>query len=582
MKKEKGKKYTPLLLLDGEANSDVEQASKHYKLAANTSSGNSRTRENVAYRGMQLDKYGALNSECLSPREAIKLSRLVYYRYGVIRHALDTMSEFTISDINFISTKKASKEAIMGWANAIGLKSFLDQVALEYYRSGNVYVYRFESSIKDSAVRNLKELFGIGGANIKVPTKYMLIDPCLIDYVNTGVFGNILYQLVIPASEVKQYIQSFRDNPSKLTELPEEFNEAIKQYIGNSRGASSDLVIKINPENLIVLFRKKQPYEAFAMPFLSGVFDDLEFRQELRNMDKALARVIARLLIHVAVGDTENIPSPAALENIRNQLANPSTSTYLITDGSVKISQYFPNIGEMLDPKKYEAVTNDIISALGISPAAYGNDTGSFSGNFLAIKILIERIIDGRSKILNEFLIPEIKRLSRIFKLKVPVEVELVGADLSDEKEWAKIYNRLYELGVFSAQSTIEAVRDKRVPTYEEEVERQVQFQKLKEAGLFKPNLNTGGNSQNSGRPSGTDNPQQSSPKKISEARQYTQEEYIKTSELVQKALKKNCNIKNFSTEQTSIIDNLCKEFLSSNEYDSKNLTVFLNKLYEN
>lgn len=590
--KGKGKIYEPSALLDveGSALNDVEQARKFYQAMANCpSSGNTSARGNAAYRGQDFDKYGALQSDYLSPKMAIQLAQIVYRRFGMIRNALDTMAEFTISDVDFLSKKKASRDAMLGWAAGVRLKSFLNQVALEYYRSGNVYIYRFESRVKDSAVRDLTSLFGLkANASVLIPTKYTIIDPNLVNFVGGTMFNNYLYQIVIPASEAKLIMQQYKENPAGLKELPIEFSDAISKYIGGQNGRTGDLIVALKPENIIVIYRKKQPYEPYAWPFLSGAFDDLAFRQELRNMDKALSRVIAKILIHVAVGDAEHIPSPEALDGIRNKLSNASTSTYLITDGAVKINQFYPDIASMLDPKKYEAVNKDILTALGISDAVYGNGAGSFSNNFLGIKVLVERIADGRDAILTEFLIPEAARVAKLFNIKSEIKPELKGVDLNDDKEMAKIYTRLYEDGVISPQSVIESIRDDRFPTFDEEVDRQRETKDLKGEGLFVPSANRGGDSQNAGRPAGSVNPTQTSMKKTAPngsnatiLRTFTDAELLETNKSAQRLLKDKLQVKKFDSDQLKAINSSCVEFLISQKYNKDDLSNFLDTIYK-
>lgn len=586
--KVKGKvkqEYNPEALLDEASKTDLQLAKEYYKVEANLPVGNTSYRQNVAYRGMTFDKYGALENDFITPKMAMRLAQLVYRRFGIVRHALDTMAEFTVNGIDFLSKKETSRDAMLGWAQGVKLKPFLDQVALEYYRSGNVYIYRFETTVKDSAVRDLTKLFGIKGS-VKIPTKYIVLNPTIVDFVTTSLFNNAYYQVTLPASEVAVMVQHYKDNPDALKELPDEFKQGVQDYLGKDAKRAGNLVLKLDSANMMVIHRKKQSYEPYAWPFLTGTFDDLEFRQELRNMDKALARVVAKILIHVAVGDADHIPSPAALDAFRNKLSSASTETYLVTDGLVKVNEYYPDVAQMLDPKKYEAVTSDIKAALGISPAAYGDSTGHFGNNILGIKVLIERIIDGRSKILEEFLIPETRRVSQIFNLKSPVKPKILGADLNDEKEWAKIYTRLYEDGVLSPQSVIESIGDGRFPSYDEELQRQPEAKALKDEGLFVSNVNRGGDSQQSGRPSGTENPTQSSPKKTSPKgskvmalRLFSQEEYDDAISLASSFVKNKFNIKKLNEEQLKVIDGTCKEFLLSQEFNKNDFKKFLNKI---
>lgn len=579
-------KYNPEVILDNEGN-NIKEAMKLYRQMADSPEGTTSYRQNISYRGMLFDKFGALENDFSTTKMDIRLAQTVYRRFGFVRHAIDTMAEFTVGDIDFESKNKTAREVMEGWSNGVGMKAFLDQVALEYYRSGNVYIYRFESKVKDEAIRNLTQMFGLKiNASVMIPTKYTLIDPNLINFVSSGLFDNRIYQIVIPASEVKQMVQQFKNNPSALKELPEEFATAIERYLGANNGRTGDLLVQLNPQNIIVIHRKKQPYEPYATPFLAGAFDDLEFRQELRNMDKALSRVIAKILIHVAVGDSEHIPSPEALRAISNKLSNPSNSTYLVTDGAVKITQFYPDIAMMLDPKKYEAVQKDINSALGISAAAFGDGAGSYSNNFLGIKILIERIIDGRTKIQDTFLVPECKRVAKLFNLKSEVNPVIIGSDLTDEKEWALVYARLFEDGVLSAQGVIDSIKNGRLPTFNEELENQADSIEYQNEGFFVPVANRGGNSQNAGRPQGAKGPAQSAPKKASPnggkatvIRAFTTQEHDICFEEASSFFKEKLKIKKISAKQSDFIKHACNEFLVSNAFSKEQLHSFLTRL---
>lgn len=582
MPKKKSNKYNPQFLFeeDGSDNSKVKELINFYRSVASLPTGSSSSRQNAAYSGLMGGKFDAIANDFITPKNAIILAYMFYHSFGMVRNAIDTMCEFTLNGVDFISNKKASREAMLGWSEGINLKDTLDQISLEYYRSGNVYIYRLESVIKDSSFNVLSKTFGIAG-NTKIPTGYLIIDPRNVEFVGGGLFSQNYYQMVIPASEVKLLIQKYQGDSKFAMSLPTEFAEAIKNFLGKGKKAG-DVLVKINPDNFIVLHRKKQTYEPYAMPFLRSAFDDLDFYKELRNMDKALARVISRILIHVAVGDSNNIPSPEALGAIREKLSNPSTSTYLVTDGMVKINEYYPDIGQMLDPKKYEAVKEDIRTALGITSAAYGDGNGGFSTNFLGIKIFLERIIDGRSKITQFFLESEVRRVAKALNLKAQITPELTGPNLEDDKEWAKIYSRLYEDGVLSPQSVIESIRDRRFPTFDEEVERQRETVTLKDEGLFQPSANRGGDSQQSGRPSGkSNNSPQSSLKDASPAgaRSISSELLSKTDEYVRSILSKNFDIKTYSKSQEDFINDFCKDFLSKNEFSKSKIKSSLEVL---
>ncbi len=570
-----------------ESTSSVEIARRYAKAKAGVdASGSYTTRQNNAYQNMLSNKYfnfyngfspDGSSGQCTT--EVIRLCQLAYWNNGTVGNVIDIMQEFSVSNIDFISNKKASRDAMLGWAAAIRLKGFCDQLALEYYRSGNVIIYRFEGKIKSSAL----ERTGVKiNPTDKIPLRYTLINPALVSLARTGFVDSVQYSVVIPSAEVTLMLKEFDINADRFETLPPEFKDAFN---GSKLKRNQDLLIKLNPNNIIALYRKKQPYELYALPFLARVLDDIDFKSELRGMDRALARVISRLLVHVKVGKDDLIPTPQSLQELRNLLANPSTSTYLFTDHTVAISQYFPDVAAMLDPKKYEAINQDIQQALGITPAATGGGAGSYSNNFLGIKVLVERIKDGRGKILEDFLIPESQRVAAAFKIKGEIIPEIGGVDLNDEKEWAKIYTRLYELGVFSPESTIESIRENRFPTYQEEVERQREGKELKDEGLFQMNLNRGADSPNVGKPAGTKSPPQTSPQSIGPvgAEVIDPQTDIKITKIIDGmalAIKENGGIQRISEKRRAVLREMAKDYIIRYGDTDKEIKTYLKEMW--
>lgn len=579
----KVEQYEVLASIGGQDEDPVKIAQRLARIQATAigGGGSSRDRQNIAYQGLISGKYASLytgfsgdgSMASMSFSEMVRLCQLAYFNNGTVGNVIDIMQEFSSAGLDFISTKKASKEAIFTWSDAVGLRGFIDQIFLEYYRSGNVIIYRFEGA--------LPALIQGGGMSIapntKIPVRYTLLNPANIK-VSFGLFGNVSYQIVIPAVEVQKLLEALKKDPEAVSSYPAEFKEILSQNVG--RRGTQDAMVTLNPDNLITLFRKKQPYECYAVPFLARVLDDIDFKRELRNMDRAISRVVARMLIHVKIGKDDKFPSKASIDNISNMLANPSTSTYLVTDHMVDIAQHFPDVASMLDPRKYEAVNRDILQALGISAAATGDGAGSFSNNFLGIKVLVERIQDGRSQVMDSFLIPEVNRVAKALRLKVDIIPNILGVDLNDEKEWAKIYSRLGELGVFSPQSVIESIRDRRLPTYTEEVERQGEAKELRDKGLFQPVLNKGGTSDKSGKPTGTVTPPQTSPK-TKRPTGASAEKIIAGRVYVEGLAKKKLGLEELTVEQKTAIENMCVEYLSAHDYAERGLTICFNKLFK-
>ena len=79
--------------------------------------------------------------------------------------------------------------------------------------------------------------------------------------------------------------------------------------------------------------------------------------------------------------------------------------------------------------------------------------------------------------------------------------------DLRDTSVYSRIYSRLIELGVLTAEEGMQAIESGRFPTPEESLESQKKFQELKNEGLYEPLIGGPKMTQMTGRPPGAKKP---------------------------------------------------------------------------
>ena len=136
-----------------------------------------------------------------------------------------------------------------------------------------------------------------------------------------------------------------------------------------------------------------------------------------------------------------------------------------------------------MDPKKYEIFDRDINN--GLNNILVGGE--KFSNQESKVKVFVSRLEQGRQAFLNNFLIPEIKRISKNLGFKnypVPYfdEISLQDSVLKD-----RIYSRLLELGILTPEETITALDTGRLPDKESSLENQREYLKLRNEGLYTP-----------------------------------------------------------------------------------------------
>jgi hypothetical protein len=215
------------------------------------------------------------------------------------------------------------------------------------------------------------------------------------------------------------------------------------------------------------------------------VLADISFKDELKKMDMAIGRCMQQAILLVTMGtDPEkggiNQRNLQAMQELFN---NESVGRVLIADYTTKAEFVVPKIAELMDPKKYEIFDRDINN--GLNNILVGGE--KFSNQESKVKVFVSRLEQGRQAFLNNFLIPEIKRISQTLGFKnypVPYfdEISLQDSVLKD-----RIYSRLLELGMLTPDETITALDTGRLPDKEASLENQREYMKLREEGLYTP-----------------------------------------------------------------------------------------------
>ena len=184
---------------------------------------------------------------------------------------------------------------------------------------------------------------------------------------------------------------------------------------------------------------------------------------------------------------------------------NESVGRVLVSDYTTDAKFIIPDIGDILNPKKYEIVNQDII--LGLNNVLLGDE--KFAATSVKARIFVSRLEQARKAFINNFLQPEINRISKELGFKSPPKAKLAKIDLGDQREKDRLIIRMGELGILTPDEVVKAVNDGIFPTPEESRESQKELKTLRKNKLYMPAQNSiQQGADNGGRPSGTGTPQ--------------------------------------------------------------------------
>ncbi len=431
---------------------------------------------------------GVTNNSSLDIRDTIVLCQKAYYNFSVFRNTIDLMTEFSMSEIYFTGGSKKSKDFFDALLKKVNINNLQSKFFREYYRSGNVFIHRFDATVSQADVTRMTQTFGLTSeASFSLPARYIILNPADIQISGNITFATGEFKKILSDYELERLRNPKTDEDKQVLESLDP--EAIKQIKGQGgkKPGYNAVSIRLPMEKMTAVFYKKQDYEPFAVPMGYPVLEDINWKQEMKKMDMALTRTTNQSILLVTMGAE---PEKGGV-NQKNLLAmqklfeNESVGRVLISDYTTKAQFVIPDIAGILDPKKYEVCNHDI--QMGLNNILLSDE--KFANSSIKVQVFMERLNEGRKVFINDFLIPEIKRLSKQMGFKNYPTPHFEDLDLRDNSVYARVYSRLIELGVLTPEEGIQAIESGRMPTEEESLESQQKLKNYKDDGLYEPVL---------------------------------------------------------------------------------------------
>ena len=489
---------------------------KHESIASSTRTRRKKAAEIIRTarcrnieNGMIPFKYsrGVSNNSNIEVRDTIILCQKAYYNFSVFRNTIDLMTEFSVSDLYYTGGSRKSREFFETLFKRINIDDLQSRFFREYYRSGNVFIYRFNAKMDKNDALKLNQTFGLAQAaeELEIPAKYIILNPSDIQLQGSISFSTGVYYKVITDYELQILRHPQTEEQQEVFDsLPEETKKLINE---TKNVGMSAVTLPLDTNRLVAVFYKKQDYEPFAVPMGYPVLEDINWKEEMKQMDMAVARTTnqAILLITMGAKPQDGGVNQKNLMAMQKLFENESVGRVLISDYTTDAKFVIPDIGNILDPKKYDVVNQDI--QMGLNNILLSDE--KFANTSIKVQVFMERLKQSRRVFLENFLMPEIRRISKEMGFKNYPTAHFEDVDLKDTSVYSRIYSRLIELGVLTPEEGIQAIESGRFPTLEESLESQKKFQEYKKEGLYEPIIGGAKMPQMTGRPAGSKKPKE-------------------------------------------------------------------------
>jgi hypothetical protein len=481
-------------------------ASGYQRHSTNKGGGSTGSRSNVAADSNYQNRFANISSGMLpwahtgsyiTVQDTILLCQKAYANIAIFRNALDIMAEFANSEIYLEGGTAKSREFLYKWFEKFRIWDLKDQYFREYYRSGNVFMYRLDGKFdtedyakmstvygaaEDRYPWNTKDFRTFGLKPGHLPIKYVMLNPYDIIATRALTFYYGRYFKILSEYEIESLKDPKTDHDKEIYDsLPPDIRKKIK----NNQWSQDGIMMLLDPGKLIYSFYKKQDYEPFAIPFGFSVLDDINWKIELKKMDQAITRTVENVILLVTMGNEPDKGgiNPLNFQAMQSLFQNESVGRVLISDYTTKADFIIPDLKKVLGPEKYDIVNNDIRE--GLQNIIVGEE--KFSNKQIKADIFFERLREARKAFLNDFLQPQIKMVCKAMGFrKFPIP-KFADKDIKDEVQFHRVTTRLMELGILTPTQGMEAMQTGLLPRSSDLDEAQEGYVKDREKGYYNP-----------------------------------------------------------------------------------------------
>ena len=542
-----------------------------------------------AARYEKIDKYSNLDRYSLPftysnsgnvacARDPIILCQKAYFHVGIFRNTVDLMAEFANDELYLEGGTDASRNLITKWMERISVEALKRQYFREYFRSGNVFLYRLFGEFTPDEIASLRKIYAAASVDLKnpsegftgnkLPLKYAMLNPADI-YNYSGLDSGAVYKKILNPFEVQRLKNPQTEDEKRIFKsLTEEIRSKISS-LGGGAISRDGIYVDLDAERLITSFYKKQDYEPFSIPFGFPVLEDINWKLELKKIDQAISRSVENMVLLVTAGappDKGGIV-PTAMKALKDLFANEAMGRVIVADYTTNAEFVIPDIKKVIGKEKYEVVDNDIKE--GLQNILF--DDAKYQNTQIKTKVFFGKLKEARFSFLNDFFQEEVKKVCATVGFRDFPTVKFANSDITSQESIEKTCIRLLELGVITPEMSIEAIRQGKLPEASLVKEGQKEYVKVRKEGWYNPLIGSTplytppeqNNTPTATIKAPVGRPSRASEEKVSKAAITTMAE--KVSDFESRAtsiMRKEKQIKRLSSEQKNIVSELCKSIV--------------------
>lgn len=317
-----------------------------------------------------------------------------YKAKGPYGTAIDTLTNFAAKGFKNDVDDPDIKLFYDTWTREIRFQETVENIFFDFFRVGMVRTFKlvgkfdpklkpenFDGTVRKRAQANrfdtaegLKTLMAYKDTAAAkkiwsksfVPLKYTILNPTLVDIKGSLLFDQTETFLKPEAfKELAELLKNpGKSNPEQrkfLASLPKELKDSIKK----------NKPVKLPAELVGKCDYRKMDYERYPQPKAARMFDDMNYKDELKQADYSTLDGITNYILKITIGNDEHpVTEQSQLETVARLFDTASKSFDIVWNHTLQVEKItFPEISEILGPEKFVQVNDDLSQAMGVTRA---------------------------------------------------------------------------------------------------------------------------------------------------------------------------------------------------------------------
>lgn len=408
-------------------------------------------------------------------RGVITTCNRIYEKTGLIKNVIDLMGDFASQGIRLTHPDKNKQEFFNNWFKKVKGPDRSERILNTLYRAANVVVRKstgklsipieerlYKTHAKDDSEKSTATP-DLTPQEIKddlpqvekreIPLRYTILDASTVRVIGGALasfVGNPQFEIVLPESLKRVILAPKTDIERSIVDsLPEDIKAAARTKNG----------YPLPPDKTSVLYYKKDDWQAWAVPMIYPIAEDVVMLAKLKLADRAaLDGAISNIRIF-RLGYLDDkikiMPTKEAAARLSEILQSNTGggSLDIVWDKAIDLLESKTEAHKYLGEEKYRATLNLIYAGLGIPPTLTGTfGAAGTTNNFISLKTLTERLKYGR-RVLVAFWEQEIALVQRAMGWRSPAAIEFDLMDLGNEQAIKTLYMGLADRNIISDET---------------------------------------------------------------------------------------------------------------------------------